>query len=114
MDPSTPPVQVDIYCYDCGTKLNLDEVSEFRPSHDIYDSERENCRRLDDENSIFVPLCDTCYLEELEEENDHNSESSYECYCQGCGGEIDWDITKEEFEQENELHLCSRCEEAED
>lgn len=119
MDPSTPPAAQDLYCYDCGSKLTATEAWEFRPNHDPHDTERENCRRLmDDDESIFVPLCDKCYLYEEEEEDSGNTEqqsdSSYSCYCQGCGEEIDWDITKEEFENDTELHLCTRCQAEED
>lgn len=117
MDPSTPPAH-NLYCYDCGAKLNINEIWEFRPEHDLYDTERENCRRLDEDDSIFVPLCDACYLTEDEEaeedDEEEESESSYIFYCEGCGEEIDWNITKEEFEQENEPHLCTRCEATDD
>jgi hypothetical protein len=120
MDPSTPPVSQHLYCYDCGEKLTSREVCDFRPNHDLYDSCRENSRRLDENDSIFVPLCDICYYdndtdeEEEEEDGESEEENSYTCYCQGCGEEIDWNITTEEFEQENEPHLCTRCEAAED
>ena len=115
MDPSTPPVQQHLYCYDCGEKLTTNEVCEFRPNHDLYDEDRGNCRRLDENDSIFVPLCDICYFAEEEEEAEHDEEESdYTCYCQGCGEEIDWNISKEEFERDDELHLCSRCELAEE
>ena len=115
MDPSTPPIRQPLYCYDCGEKLTSEEAEEFRVTDDLPEDERENCRRLDDDN-IFVPLCNSCYFAEDEEENSEASEtaSSYTCYCQGCGEEIDWDISKEEFENDNELHLCSRCELAEE
>lgn len=120
MEPSTPPVtQTEVYCHDCGKKLNTQETWEFRPDHDPYDDDRANCRRLnDDDDSIFVPLCDICYEweepEETQSQEDDNETSSYTCYCQGCGEEIDWGITKEEYEQDDELHLCSRCETAEE
>ena len=116
MDPTTPPVSQHLYCYDCGEKLTSREVLEFRPNHDLYDENRENCRRLDENDSIFVPLCDICYFaeEEDEDEEDEEEDSDYTCYCQGCGEEIDWNISKEEFENDDELHLCSRCEVAEE
>ena len=115
MDPTTPPVSQHLYCYDCGEKLTSREVLEFRPNHDLYDENRENCRRLDEADSIFVPLCDICYFAEEEDEVEEEEEDSeYTCYCQGCGEEIDWNISKEEFENDNELHLCSQCELAEE
>lgn len=117
MDPSTPPVSCDLYCTDCNTKLTPQEVYEFRPNHDLMDEERENCRRMyeDSDEGVFVPLCDICYWGNDEEEDDEDdnsipsSGSSHSCYCAGCGNEIDWDITEEEYEDENGNVLCIQC-----
>lgn len=118
MEPSTPPVKRELYCYDCGLLLTSDETEEFRPNHEITDDDRANCRRLDpnDDTSIFVPLCDHCYDGSengsilSDDVTDTESDSTTTFYCMGCGEEIDWGITQEEFE-EDELHLCTRCEE---
>lgn len=120
MEPSTPPVKRELYCYDCGFRLGEAEIDEFRPTHEITDDDRGNCRRLEpaDDTSIFVPLCDHCYQENTEgsvlpdDEDDTSSDSSITFYCMGCGEEIDWGITREEFE-DDELHLCSHCEQEE-
>jgi DNA-directed RNA polymerase subunit RPC12/RpoP len=110
---------VDYFCYDCGKRLLDSEVNRFIRS----DALRGNCRSLDeDELSTYVPLCNVCYELEQDEHEDEDgdesssvssetSEESSECsfFCMGCGKEIDWSITKEEF-QEDELHLCTVCE----
>lgn len=116
MEPTTPPRSHEYVCYDCSKRLTDDEVNGFRSPEE----NRTNGRFLDEDDSdVCVPLCDVCYeleqdespFEDDDDDYDDDSTASSDCsfYCMGCGEEIDWCISKEEFE-EDELHLCTRCE----
>lgn len=64
-------------------------------------------------------MCDGCatWNEEKEQwccekcaEEKESDDEEYECYCQECGEVIEG-MTEEEFEEDDELKLCAKCEE---
>ena len=48
--------------------------------------------------------CDECFSDQ------ESDDEEYECYCQECGEVIEG-MTEEEFEEDDELKLCAKCEE---
>ena len=44
------------------------------------------------------------------EDEEESDDEEYECYCQECGEVIEG-MTEEEFEEDDELKLCAKCEE---